>query len=265
MWQMFLGAGLMGWLGNQTGKVQAELDTRLSAVNAAATNQVTRSRNVEMMARNSLSRYVQSVNNNRTLDDGGDAYTANLVNGLRNLDTAVNQGVLNDVRVLEEFGAATASQAAVGAGGQVVDMINSTTALRSSISKELAKQSVDSARYDIATRSQSIMSQMVGGMDGSLIIDQLDQSQAYAQKKASITDGQAIFNSVLSTAIKAGVGNVAEWGAQQLGSLFNNAPAGNGFSSGGFTLGTTERSSSYGIGTPGVSKFSFNKAKFGGI
>lgn len=264
MWQMFVGAGIMGWLGNQPAKAQAAIDTRLSAVNAAATNQVNRARNVETMARNSLGRYVQSVNNNRHLDDAGDAYTANLVNGLRNLDVAVNQGVLNDVRVLEEFGAASASQAAVGAGGQVVDMINSTTALRSSISRELAKQSVDASRYDVATRSQSIMSQMAGGLDSSLIIDSLDQSQAYAQKKASLSDGQAIFNSVLSTALKAGVGNVAEWGAQQLGSLWNSTPAGNGFNPGGWTLKATERSSGFSTGSAPTSKFSFNVARFGG-
>lgn len=244
MLQVLVAAGIQGWLGNQLPKEQAKIDTRLSAVNAAATNQVNRARNVETMARNSLGRYVQSVNNNRHLDDAGDAYTANLVNGLRNLDTAVNQGVLNDVRVLEEFGAASASQAAVGAGGQVVDMINSTTALRSSISRELSRQAVDSARYDVATRSQSIMSQMAGGLDGSLIMDQFDQSQAYAQKRAAPSDGQAVFNAVLSTALKAGVGNVAEWGAQQLGSLSGN------IGSATPTVGS--------LGTNGVAKFGWS-------
>lgn len=223
MWQVFAAAAVQGWLGNQLPKAQAKIDSRLSAVNATASNQVNRAKNVERMAHNNLSRYVQAVNNNRLLDDGGDAYTANLVNGLRVMDSEVNNALLSDVRVLEEMGAASASQAAVGVGGQVVDMINSTTALRSSISRELARQSADSARYDVATRSQSIMSQMAGGLDASLIIDGLDTSQAYAQKTASISNGQAVFNAVLSTALKAGVGNVAEWGAQQLGSLTGNA------------------------------------------
>ena len=259
MWQMFVGAGLMGYLGNQVGKAQAQIDTRLSAVNAAATNQMNRSRNTETIARNSLSRFVQSVNNNRMLDDGGDAFTANLVNGVRALDSATNQSFLNDVRNIEEFGAAVASQASVGAGGQVVDMINSTTALRASISKELAQQEVDASRYDTVARSKSIMSQMVGGIDGSLIIDQLDYSKAYAQGFTAPTNGQAIFNSVLSTAVKAGVGNVAEWGAQQLGSLTSSSPAGNGFK-----LAGTPRASSFGYGSAPASKFSFNVAKFGG-
>lgn len=244
MWEMFVGAGLMGWLGNQTAKAQAEIDSKLSVVNAAATNQVNRARNVEITARNSLSRYVQSVNNNRHLDDAGDAFTANLVNGLRSMDAEVNKSLLADVRTLEEFGAASASQAAVGAGGQVVDMINSTTALRSSISRELSRQSVDAARYDVATRSQSIMSQMAGGLDGSLIMDQLDQSRAYSQKRTAPSDGQAIFNAVLSTALKAGVGNVAEWGAQQLGSLSGNVGSATP------TVGS--------LGTNGVAKFGWS-------
>lgn len=262
MWQMFAAAAVTGWLGNQVGKAQAQIDTKLSAVNAAASNQVRRSKNTEMAAHNGLARFVQSVNNNRMLDDGGDAYTANLVSGWKFLDSATNQSFLNDVRNMEEVGAAVASQAAVGAGGQVTDMINSTTALRASISKELAQQSVDSARYDVASRSQSIMSQMVGGMDSSLIIDQMDESKSPAQKFYAPSNGQAIFNSVLGTALNAGVGNVASWGAQQLGSL-GSGPTGNGFTAGGWSLGTTERS--LGSSTGGVSQFSFNKVKFGGI
>jgi hypothetical protein len=261
MWQVFAAAAVNGWLGNQVGKAQAQIDTRLSAVNATASNQVRRAKNTETAAHNGLARYVQSVNNNRLLDDGGDAYTANLVSGWKFLDSATNQSFLNDVRNMEEVGAAVASQAAVGAGGQVTDMINSTTALRASISKELAQQSVDSARYDITARSQSIMSQMVGGMDGSLIIDQLDESKSVAQKTYAPSNGQAIFNSILQTALKTGMGNVAEWGAQQLGSL-GSGPAGNGFTAGGWSLGTTERAMT---SSKGTNQFSFNKVKFGGI
>lgn len=219
MWEMFAAAGIQGWLGNQGKGEIAAINNRLSQVTADATNQVKRGRNIEEMARNGLSRYVQSINNNRTLDDGGDAFTANLINGLHNQDNEVNKKLLGDVRTLEEFGAAMASQGASGAGGQVTDMINSTTALRASISKELALQSGESMDYAIIQRGKSIMSQMVGGLDGSLIIDQIDTGQAFAQKQYAMSDGQAMFNSVLTTAIKAGVGNVAEWGSQQLGKL----------------------------------------------
>lgn len=260
MWPMLIGAGVMGWLGNQTGKAQAEIDTRLSAVNAAATNQVKRAQNLEGMAKTSLSRYVQSVNNNLTLDDGGDAFTANLVSGLRMMDSEVNQKILNDVKTLEEFGAASASQAAVGAGGQVVDMINSTTALRSSISRELQRQSGEVAAFEVGQRSKSIMSQMVGGLDSSLILDSIDTSQAVAQRKYAPSNGQAIFSSVLQTAVKAGIGNVAEWGAQQLGSLMGpSSSGGSQFSFNTTRLGTTESSSSWGSGSAPKSQFSFNQ------
>ena len=259
MWQMFVAAGIQGWMGNQVGKAQAKIDTRLSAVNAAATNQVKRAQNLEMMARNSLSRYVQSANNNRLLDDGGDAFTANLVTGLRMMDSETNQKLLNDVSVMEEFGAASASQAAVGAGGQVVDMINSTTALRSSISRELQAQSGEKAMFEVGQRSRSIMSQMIGGMDSSLIIDSLDTGRAVAQERYAPSNAQAVFSSVLQTSLKAGAGNVAEWGAQQLGSLASGTPAGQGFTS-QFQLGTTNP---YTNSQP-LSKFSFNTARFGG-
>lgn len=260
MWQSFVGSGIMSWLGNQTGKAQAEIDTRLSAANAKATNQVNRARNAETMARNSLSRYVQSVNNNRMLDDGGDAFTANLITSLRGLDNEVNQRLLSDVRTMEEFGAAVATQAGSGASGQVVDMINSTTALRSSISRELAQQSTDSAVYEVSQRSQSIMAQMIGGLDGSLIIDGLDTSQAFAQQRAAPTNGQAIFAGVLGTAIKAGVGNVAEWGQESLKDL--------GWSGAKRDFGSflpEVKFGDAGSGALGKAKFSFNpNVKFGG-
>lgn len=262
MWPMLIGAGVMGWLGNQSGKAQAKIDTHLSAVNAAATNQVKRAQNLETMAKNSLARYVQTANNNLTLDDGGDAFTANLVTGLRMMDSEVNQKILNDVNTLEEFGAASASQAAVGAGGQVVDMINSTTALRASISRELQTQSGEYAAFEVGQRSRSIMSQMIGGLDSSLVLDSLDTRRAVAQETFAPSNGQAIFSSVMQTAIKSGAGNVAEWGSQQLGSLFSSSPAGSGFTS-KFQLGTTEAFSGSNSGVA-PSKFSFNTARFGG-
>jgi len=217
MWQLLAGAAVMGWLGNQGKKEQAAIDTRLSAVNAEAENRVRRARNAESAGKTSLARYVQSVNNNRSLDDGGSAYASNIVNGLRAADQAINEDVLEGVRRLEEYGAAVASQAGAGIGGQVVDMVNSTTALRSSISNELQQQSQDTANFEVGQRAKSIMGQMIGGLDSSLIIDSLDQQLSYAQERNAPSNASAMLNSVMGTVMKVGVGNVAEAGAAALG------------------------------------------------
>ena len=219
MIEQFIGAGIMGWLGNQTGKAMAQINTRLSRVSAEENNKVSRAKTVETLARNSLSRYMQSVNNNRMLDDGGDAFTANLINGFREIDSEANRKILSDVKSMEEFGAAAASQAASGAGGQVVDMINSTTALRASISRELATQSAEQGNFEVTQRSKSIMSQMVGGLDGSLIIDSIDTSRQVAQETFAPSNAQAVVGAVFQTAVKAGLSNVIDWGSAQLGSL----------------------------------------------
>lgn len=217
MWQLLAAAAVQGWLGNQGKKEQAAIDTRLSAVNAEAENRVRRARNAEVAGKNSLARYVQSVNNNRSLDDGGSVYASNIVNGLRAGDQSINEDVLAGVRRLEEYGSAIASQAGAGIGGQVVDMINSTTALRTSISNELQHQSQDTANFEVGQRSKSIMSQMIGGLDSSLIIDSLDHQLSYKQEKYAPSNATAMLTSVMGTAMKVGIGNVAEAGAAALG------------------------------------------------
>lgn len=240
MWWM-VAAAAKGWLGNQSAKAQAEIDTKMSKVNTELSGKTTRAKNVETMARNNLSRYLQSVNNNRVLDDGGDAFTANLVNGLKGADQRANQRVLEDIGALEQFGAASAAQAQSGTGGQVVDMINSTTALRSSISRELERQSGESANFEVGQRSRSIMSQMVGGLDGSLIIDSLDTNQAYEQSYSS-SNRSAISSSLiemlpaLAGSFGGGAGAAASSGAKfgfnaaQFGSSAGYQPtAGNQF------------------------------------
>jgi hypothetical protein len=259
MWAQFIAAGITGWLGNQGKKEMAEIETRLSATNAKASNQVRRAKNMEQAGHNSLARYVQTVNAKRQLDDGGDAFTMSLVNGLRSGDANINRNIVSDIQSMEQFGVAVASQAASGVGGQVTDMINSTTALRASISKELQLQEQETANFEVGQRSKSIMHQMIGGIDASPIVDQFDTQIAYAQRSHAPSNTQAIVSSLINTAVKSGVQNVAAWGSSEVSSWFKAEPAGNGF---GPRL--TARSSPYAL-DGSAAKFGFTTRNSTGI
>lgn len=188
----------------------AQANNRISEANAAAGNKVRVAKNAYEAARLNVARYMQSVNNNRVLDDGGHSLEATMVNFRRHADNEMMGDFSSQVRSAEQAGHAAASQAYAGVDGNVVDMVNGSTALRDSIVRQHTKDIMGMEAYDTTRRAGSIMSQMVGGLDNSLLLDTFDNNVDYAHKQAIPSYGPAVIDFVVR-AVKA----VATWGLSE--------------------------------------------------
>jgi hypothetical protein len=176
MWWMAVVGAANGLLQGSAAREQAKLNNRLSKVNAEAANKVRGASNAAAAAEGSLARWVQSVNNQRQLDSGGDALEANVVNYRRQSDAGLTQDFASSIREAEQAGAAAAAQAVSGIAGNVTDTVNASMALRNSIVQQQVEDFRGFQNYDTARRAGSIYSQMIGGMDNSLIFDALDHN-----------------------------------------------------------------------------------------
>lgn len=183
VWWNAIAGFAQGYEGSKAFIAQGEANNRLSKVNADARNRVRQASNANEAAQNSLARWIQSVNNNRRLDAGGDALEQNIVNYRRSEDAALTQSFAKGISEAEQEGAMAAAAAVSGVDGNVVDMVNSSVALRDSIVGQQMSDFRDMRAYDTAARAGSIMSQVVGGMDNSLILDTLDYNIDVAQEQ----------------------------------------------------------------------------------
>lgn len=174
---------VLGAVAGGAERASAKANNSLSHLNADSKNKVRIAQNADEAAKNTLSRWIQSVNNNRALDAGGHALEANTVNALRSQDVEVGQGFMRSIQNAEQAGVQAAAAASSGVDGNVVDMVNQSVALRNSIIEQHAAGISDMKNYDTARRAGSIMSQVVGGLDNSIILDQFDFNKAYAVEK----------------------------------------------------------------------------------
>lgn len=196
--------GLGGWLGNASKNATARANNMLSGVNAREGNAVRGRKNEAAAAQGALARFVQSVNNNRALAAGGNAQEALVVNALRQSDAMAGVSFSESIRAAEQAGHAAASQASAGVDGDVVDMVNTSTALRDSIVRQSIADNQDAAAYDASRRAGLVMSQMIGGLDQSVILDSLDYNVDVAQVQAK----SSMFADVLGGALP-GLNNLA--------------------------------------------------------
>lgn len=210
-----------------------EDNNKLSIANADTKNRVRAAGNLAEAAQGNLARFTQSVNNNRALKAGGEAEEALTVNAIRHNDAAMRGDFSDDIRSAEQLGHAAASAAASGVSGSVVDMVNTSTALRDSIVKQGVADDAASESYDVSRRAGNIMSQVVGGLDSSVILDSLDYNQNVAftnpTRKRTLIDkvfmpmgaitGQSVANDfgALSGQDQTQLGKVAASGATSVG------------------------------------------------
>jgi hypothetical protein len=176
-----IGGSLSAGLNKRATDALIESNNQISEVNARTGNRLRQAGNAASAAEGNLERFVQSVNNNRRLKAGGDAQEALVVNASRANDAQLAGRFSESIRNAEQVGHAAAAQAMNGMAGSVVDMVNTSTALRDSI----VRQSVDDAQsqqnYDTSRRAGIIASQMIGGLDASVILDKLDYNVEVAQ------------------------------------------------------------------------------------
>lgn len=181
MWWNAIAGASMGLVNGQFGKTQAKNNNLIADVNAAAGNKVRAAENSAAAAKGNLQRWVQSVNNNRTLDNGGRAMETTLVNARRTQDAQLRGKFSQTIRFAEQEGAAAAAQAAAGISGSVVDMVDTSTALRNAITSEMMDRDIAAGAGDVGRRIGSIFSQMVGGLDSSIMLDTLDYGKDVPQ------------------------------------------------------------------------------------
>jgi hypothetical protein len=195
-WDAF--AGLMqGAIGSRAFRIEAQLNNKLRKLAADSRNTLRMASNEAAAAKGSLARWTQSVNNNRRLKAGGEALEANTVNALRGQDAATSRTFADGVANAEQMGRMAASAAFNGLGGDVVDQVNLSVDLRNGIVGQAFADQQDVAAYDTARRAGSIMSQMIGGLDNSVIMDAIDYNIDVAQEDAVFSTWQnALFGMI---------------------------------------------------------------------
>ena len=172
-WNAIAG-GMIGYVHHGAYAAQVKAGNDVSKANADAGNLVRGAKNELASAQGNLQRWVQSLQNNRKLDAGGQAMEANMVN-YRRQDDLLSQGAFEQsIAEAEASGAAAAMQALSGVTGDVVDMVNGATALRHARVNERNLVRREGMAFDAAHRQGTMMSQMVQGLDSSIIVDSID-------------------------------------------------------------------------------------------
>jgi hypothetical protein len=208
MWQL-IQAGLNGINAYGSASVAAataRANNRLSRVQASTENDVRTAGNGFAAARGSLSRYMQSLQNNQTLEAGGEALEANLINAARTEDTLAESDFESQIRNAEQLGSQAAAAAFSGVGGEVADSVSVSTRLMQQRAARDALESRDFRIYDTARRAAAIQTQTVRSLDSSLIFDSLDYTMSVARRSAA--------PSPIWAAISAAGGSMADNGGQ---------------------------------------------------
>lgn len=162
-----------------------DASNKVNEANAYASNLV-RSANNELAAkRGSLARYMQSVNNQRVLENAGGQAEAAQINYRRARDSATNDNFEQQIAFAEQAGAQAAAGALSGLTGGVADIVAGTTALRESRTDARVAAATRAMDFDSAQRVKNIMQAGWDSLDHSEVTDALDYSTDVAVKQVS--------------------------------------------------------------------------------
>jgi hypothetical protein len=170
---MALQAGLSYYQADQANK-QAKDRNKLNKAKADSDNKTRATQNIAAIQADQLSRWVQSVNNKMALKSGGASLDANTINTLRRQTDRAGGAFANSVQQAEAFGAQVATSAHSGTTGSVVGIVAGSMALRDSIVKENYRRIGITETSDAQQRAGVIYSQMVNGLDHSIITPSLN-------------------------------------------------------------------------------------------
>lgn len=218
MWGL-LSAGLgaaQAYLGSSVQRATIGANNRVAAAQAEAANTVRDAANTLSSARGGLARYMQSLQNQQTLEAGGQMLEANLVNSLRAEDTLREASFEDQIRNAEALGSQAAAAAFSGVGGEVADTISVTTRLMQQRAGERALRNTRYRSFDTSRRAEAITEQTVRSLDSSLIFDQLDLSTDIARQQAMPGKYNAVTASLLDSTMKGNLNPVFKVGGQLL-------------------------------------------------
>lgn len=183
---------------------QVDIQNKVSRANAANANKVRAASNENVAAQGDLARFVQAENNRRQLEADGQTLEAHVVNYLRQSDRGAVSSFMESIQAAEAEGAAAAAQAASGVTGSVGDMVNGAMALRRAMAEQLASDEKDMRAFDFKVRHGQLMSQMVGGLDNSIVFDALDLNRDTAVQGTKTSAGMTGFASALPSLMDLG-------------------------------------------------------------
>jgi hypothetical protein len=210
MWWILAAKAAAGILQGQAQNSITKINNELADVKATAENKTRLVGARKVAAEGSLARFTQAMNNQRIMESGGSALGAAVVNYGRHKDDATRLSVSDQLQQAEQAGAMAAAQAASGTAGTAGDMVAGATAIRNSMVAQSIADKEGMADYDQSHRAESIMRQMVSGLDSSTIYDALDYSESVARHTAKTTLLGSALEGLGFSGAKAAVGGASD-------------------------------------------------------
>lgn len=187
-------------------EANARAANTVNEANAWANNLVRGANNQLAAARGSLARNVQSINNQRTLDNMGSNIEAATINYRRTRDSALQDDFESQLAQAEQAGAQAAAGALSGLTGGVVDIVAGTTALRKQRIQQRSDEAMRQGDWDAERRLKQIAQAGFDNLDQSEITDNIDQSVDVAVKQHANT---SIFGAVFGGQDMKSMANIA--------------------------------------------------------
>jgi hypothetical protein len=178
--------------GLAAGKAQRDITRAQNSVletQAAASNQVRGASNVRASAQASLSRFLQSKNNQRILDGAGRAQAGAQAALLRRKEATSGTNFDRRLQAAEALGAQAARAAFSGVSGGAADIMAGTQALQIARQEELAGRQASQEGFLLADQAAQLGRSGIDSLDNSRIFDQLDNRQDIAQVKPVTGNG----------------------------------------------------------------------------
>lgn len=122
------------------------------------------SHNEKEAATTALSRFSQSLANQRRMDAAGASYGADSQNIATQLDKATAGTFVQRIQASQELGAATVMAAAAGVGGGSVETFRRTLQLRQAVQEESQQRQVDANSINATRKQTSIIQEAVAGL-----------------------------------------------------------------------------------------------------
>ena len=146
----------------------------VARANAAASNLMRGASNELRSKQASLSRYTQSVNNQRVLSNTASSAEVALTNYRRSRDSALQDSFEQQISFAEQAGAQAAASAFSGLSGGVADIVRGTTALRRQRIQQRVETAQKQGAYDASAHQRNIVMAGLDNLDQSSVMDGLD-------------------------------------------------------------------------------------------
>lgn len=170
-----------GLIKGRLAKEQARNAQMIDAAKVAAANKRREGANLIAGAEGSLSRYAQSVNNQRVMDAAADNQAAAQRTLARTRDASSASTFAGRLKAAEELGAVAAHAAFNGVTGGAGDMIAGTQALRAAIGEAAAQKAGKEQEFELTEQASGFVKQAILGQDTRYAAETLDYGTDFEQ------------------------------------------------------------------------------------